>query len=245
MKSITNLNQLKKKLDLLKKKGKKIVHCHGVFDVLHVGHINHFLSAKKKGDILVVTVTPDEFINKGPNRPIHNLNNRIKCIASLGVVNFVAANNSASAVSAINVIKPNIYCKGKDYKNNKLDLSKNIIKEKNAVKMVGGKIIYTNDDLLSSSKIINNLGLNLNESQKKFLDQVKIEKKNKNSDPKNKIFDKFKNLKVLVIGETIVDDYNFCSVSFCRFVAWSFLAFCNIWRYAWFCFNFQSINEKI
>ena len=49
--------------------GKKVVHCHGVFDLLHVGHIRYFEQAKKLGDTLVVTTTPDRFVNKGPNRP--------------------------------------------------------------------------------------------------------------------------------------------------------------------------------
>ena len=43
--------------------GKQIVHCHGVFDLLHVGHLRHFEQAKANGDILVVTLTPDRFVN--------------------------------------------------------------------------------------------------------------------------------------------------------------------------------------
>ena len=42
---------------------KKVVLCHGVFDLLHVGHINYFKSSKKYGDILVVSVTADKFVN--------------------------------------------------------------------------------------------------------------------------------------------------------------------------------------
>ena len=56
------LNQLRKK--------KKIVLCHGVFDVLHYGHVAHLNTAKNFGDILVVSITDDVFVNKGPDRPI-------------------------------------------------------------------------------------------------------------------------------------------------------------------------------
>ena len=38
---ILNLKELSKKIDTLKKRGKKVVHCHGVFDVLHAGHVQH------------------------------------------------------------------------------------------------------------------------------------------------------------------------------------------------------------
>ena len=57
---------------LKKSQGKKIILCHGVFDLLHIGHIKHFEEAKKMGDILVVTITPDQFVNKGPGRPAFN-----------------------------------------------------------------------------------------------------------------------------------------------------------------------------
>ena len=60
---------LRKKLDLIKKKGRKVVHCHGTFDLLHLGHIKHLSNAKKYGDILIVTITDDKYINKGPGRP--------------------------------------------------------------------------------------------------------------------------------------------------------------------------------
>ena len=73
-KKIFDLKDLGKKIPTLKKRGKKVVHCHGVFDILHAGHIKHFNSAKKLADILVVTVTHDQYVNKGPNRPIFKIN---------------------------------------------------------------------------------------------------------------------------------------------------------------------------
>ena len=56
----------------LKKKGKKVVQCHGVFDLVHPGHIRHLGSAKKEGDILIVTITADKYVKRGPGRPIFN-----------------------------------------------------------------------------------------------------------------------------------------------------------------------------
>ena len=59
-----------------KKNGKKVVMCHGVFDLLHLGHIKHFEKAKSLGDILVVSITADKFVNKGPGRPAFNESDR-------------------------------------------------------------------------------------------------------------------------------------------------------------------------
>lgn len=53
-------------LDEHRRAGRVIVQCHGVFDLLHPGHVAHLAEAKTHGDILVVTVTPDRFVNKGP-----------------------------------------------------------------------------------------------------------------------------------------------------------------------------------
>ena len=76
MKKIVSTKNLAKTILKLKAKGKKVVLCHGVFDLLHIGHINHFKDAKNLGDVLVVTITQDKFVNKGPNRPIFSLNTR-------------------------------------------------------------------------------------------------------------------------------------------------------------------------
>ena len=53
----------------LKQHGKKIVLCHGCFDLMHPGHIKYFQAAKRMGYILVVTLSPDRFVEKGPGRP--------------------------------------------------------------------------------------------------------------------------------------------------------------------------------
>ena len=121
-KKIIDFSDVEKILKLLKKKGKKIVHCHGVFDLLHIGHLKHFESAKKYGDILIVTLTPDAYVDKGPKRPAFSEKLRLESIASLDVVDYVALNSSPTAISAIKKIKPNIYCKGPDYKDHKNDI---------------------------------------------------------------------------------------------------------------------------
>ena len=71
MKKIFQLNEIPDHLNTLRKKN-KIVLCHGVFDLVHYGHILHFQSAKKFGDYLVVSVTKDKFIKKGPGKPLFN-----------------------------------------------------------------------------------------------------------------------------------------------------------------------------
>ena len=60
-----------------------IVHCHGVFDLLHPGHIKHLEAAKCEGDRLIVTLTPDRYVDKGPGRPIFDEGMRAYSLASI------------------------------------------------------------------------------------------------------------------------------------------------------------------
>ena len=113
---------------------KKIVLCHGVFDLLHVGHIKHLKKAKQLGDLLVVTITPDKFVTKGPGRPVFNENLRAEAISALATVDYVAINDAKTAVKPIRLLKPNIYCKGKDYKNFKDDITGEILNETKELK---------------------------------------------------------------------------------------------------------------
>ena len=210
MKKIENLENLKKIISRLKSKGKKVVLCHGVFDLLHIGHIKHFDKAKNLGDTLIVTVTPDRYVNKGPNRPIFPLQTRLESLAALENIDYVAPNTLISATKLIKTLKPNIYCKGKDYKNYNHDSTGEIKKEALAIKSVGGSLIHTQTELFSSSKIINQTSLNISKEQKKFIEILKKNKKFKDFKNISKIVNSFSNLKVLVIGETIIDEYIYC-----------------------------------
>jgi cytidyltransferase-like protein len=72
MSKIIKLNNLKSLRS--KFKNKKIILAHGVFDILHIGHIEYFKEAKNLGDILIVSVTANRFVNKGVNRPYFDKN---------------------------------------------------------------------------------------------------------------------------------------------------------------------------
>jgi len=204
---IKNLQELQQITADLKSKGKKIVHCHGVFDLLHIGHIKHFEEAKIFGDVLIVTITPDEFVNKGPNRPAFTTALRLETLAALESVDFVAANKWSNAVETIKILQPDIYCKGPDYKDHSDDVTGKIDDEAAAVKSVGGEIRYTEDITFSSSSLLNKFGDVYNNSQKTFIQEML------NSQDFDKIkskVDNLQNLKVLVVGETIIDQYVFC-----------------------------------
>ena len=206
-KKIISPNKLAKVLFKLKNNGKKIVYCHGVYDLLHLGHFEHFKKAKEFGDILVVSITPDEFVKKGPNQPFFTTEQRLIALSHIESIDYVFKTNDYDAVDAIKLIKPNYYCKGEDYNNKKNDLTKKINKEIDAVKSIKGKIVITKEINFSSSKILNENNLILNENQKLVVNKIK---EKYNFESIQKIINTFKDLKVLIIGETIIDEYVFC-----------------------------------
>src|SRR3990167_3665452 len=116
---ILTLNKASQLSQKLRKQGKNIVLCHGVFDLLHPGHIKHFQSAKSFGDILIVTITADKFVNKGPGRPVFNEKLRSEVLSAISAIDYVAIVESSNAIYAISKIKPHVYVKGPGFKKKK------------------------------------------------------------------------------------------------------------------------------
>ena len=198
--SLNNFN-----LNSQNKKKFKIVQCHGVFDLLHIGHIRHFKKAKSYGDILVVSVTDDKFVNKGPGRPAFTINNRVKFLKEISTIDFVCVSNDFTSEKIIRNLKPNFYCKGNDYSNKNLKNDINLKKELQALNINKGKFRAIDEPSFSSSKYINENELqNISVECKKFINSLRNEfQQNKI----NEFLENIKNKKVLVLGETIIDEY--------------------------------------
>lgn len=151
---ILKLEKLARRVRSLKSKGKTIVHCHGCFDLMHPGHIKYFQAAKRMGDCLVVTVTPDIYVDKGPCRPVFNQNLRAESIAALECVDFVAINKWPTAEETLKLLYPDIYVKGQEFKKLE-DKTGKIQKEFAVIKEIGAKIRFTNEIVFSSTRLLN------------------------------------------------------------------------------------------
>ena len=191
-------------LDL--KKDKKVVLCHGVFDLVHVGHIRHFKQAKKTNDILIVTITPDIFVNKGPNRPVFHEELRAEAVASLDIIDFVAINNWPTAIETIKLLKPDFYAKGSEYQNKQNDFTGKISEEEEAIQSIGGKMLFTEDIVFSSSKLINEY---FSPFPKDVMNYLHSFSSRYSIDDVAKYLQQSQKIKVLVIGEAIIDEYFF------------------------------------
>ena len=184
--------------------GKTVVLAHGVFDLVHLGHIRHLEAAKRHGDVLLVTVTADRFVNKGPDRPVFSENLRAEMLAAIEMVDFVAINPAISLTDALHEIRPNIYVKGSDYLNAADDLTGNIDLERQVVEKHGGQVLFTDEITFSSSNIINQHLDVYDTGLKKFLEGCR------ENGLKERLFDLVNTVQgynVLVVGDAIIDDY--------------------------------------
>ena len=189
-----------------KRKKQKVGLVHGVFDVLHSGHIDHLREAKMYCDKLIVSVTSDKYVNKGPNRPLFKCNKRISNLLSIRTVDYALENNHPTPIEIIKRIKPDLYIKGSDYTNPNLDLTNNLSREIRTIKFVGGKFISTKTKNLSSTKIINNdLGA-ISPEIKKILKNCNL---NKINSFLKDITKKRLKKKILILGEHIIDKYTY------------------------------------
>ena len=151
-KNLLTQEEMKEKIEELKKNGKKTVFTNGVFDILHIGHLTYLEEARNLGDVLIVGVNSDASVkvNKGDKRPINSQKNRAEML-SLKFVDYTVIFDEKTPEKLLDLLKPDIHVKGGDYK--KEDLPETKIVEKN-----GGEVkILSFVDSFSTTDIINKI----------------------------------------------------------------------------------------
>ncbi|MDJ0841265.1 MAG: PfkB family carbohydrate kinase [Acidobacteriota bacterium] len=205
-KIISTIEEMATRADELRKAGKKLVLCHGTFDLIHIGHIRHLEAARREGDVLFVTLTADAFVSKGPGRPVFNEALRLENMAALACVDYVGLVNDVTGLPAIRAVKPHAYVKGGDYRNAADDLTGNIHLEMQAVKAGGGETVFTDEITFSSTQLLNEHFAVFSAEVKEYLSNFQ---NRFSADDVLEAVGGLKNLKVCVVGDAIVDEYNY------------------------------------
>lgn len=205
---ILRLGELAGVLAEVRRDAKRVVHCHGVFDLMHIGHIRHLMAAKGLGDILVVTLTSDEHVNKGPGRPAFNQRLRAESLAALECVDYVAISETPTGIEAIRAIRPDVYAKGEEYETPANDLTGRIEDEAAAVAEAGGRIHFTKEITFSSTELVNAHFPVYPEAAETYLREFR--RQYQASDVIGALSE-LERLRVLVVGDTIIDEYQYCS----------------------------------
>ena len=190
----------------LQRQGKKVVLAHGVFDLLHLGHLRHLEAARRCGDVLVVSISGDRVVHKGPGRPVFPEQLRAEMLAALSIVDYVCICGESGAGLVIEAVRPNVYAKGAEYRHAQRDPTGRIVTEQALVERHGGKIAFTDEVTYSSSALLNRFFEIYPPELKTYLDSVRD---GKFYTAILAALERIKSLKVLLVGECILDEYQY------------------------------------
>jgi rfaE bifunctional protein nucleotidyltransferase chain/domain len=186
--------------------GNVVVHAHGTFDLLHLGHVRHFEAARRLGHVLIVTLTADGFVNKGPGRPVFTEELRAEMLATLEYIDWVGINEAADAVPAIELIHPDIYVKGQDYQNPEGDVTGKIYQERATVESYGGRIHFTDEMTFSSTALVNRHFNVFEPNVRQHLDGLRDQG---GLDGNLALLDRVRDYRVVMVGDAIIDEYQY------------------------------------
>ncbi len=189
-----------------RREGRRVVLAHGCFDLVHMGHIRHLEAAHAEGDVLFVTVTTDRHVNKGPGRPVFPELFRAEMISALECVDYVAISQWPSAEGVLHLVRPDIYVKGSDYKDDESDITGKIADERRVIESYGGKIVFTEEITYSSSNLINRHLAVFDPEVNAYLARVRaVDMLGQTLAALDRIADK----RVVLVGDAIVDEYQY------------------------------------
>ena len=205
-KKIHSIDSLRVERAQLRDAGKTVVQCHGCFDIVHPGHIRYLRFARSLGDVLVVTVSSDDAVMKGYDRPYIPEDLRLDNLAELSCVDYVALSEDEWAGPVLEALQPDIYVKGREYESKK---DARFAGEKKIVESYGGRVVLGSGDVIFSSTEIGRRKRN-----ELDMEQQKVERfcrvNGITSSRLKSTVSRFSELKVLVLGDAIIDHYTHC-----------------------------------
>lgn len=203
---ILNKAQLLRLRAEARQQGKRVVHCHGCFDIVHPGHIRHLKFARALGDILLVSITGDAQVGKGQGRPLIPQELRAENLAELDCVDWVYVEAGPTASALLAAVQPDVYVKGQEYEFNADPRFK---AERQAVEDAGGKVVFSSGDVIfSSTALIASMEASVEPSHHR-LHQL-LSREELASESLLGLLGRLRGMRVLIVGETIVDKYIFC-----------------------------------
>lgn len=187
---------------------RSLVQCHGCFDIVHPGHIRHLRHAAAQGEKLLVSITADEFVNKGPGRPMFGHDLRAENMAALEFVDWVIVHHAETATDLLRRVRPDVYIKGAEYATNN---DPRFAQERAAVEAGGGRVMFSSGDVVfSSTSIVRTI----NAQSTPRLDATRLAQLAQQHDLSSSMirgaFTSAAGKRVVVVGETIRDIYQHC-----------------------------------
>ncbi len=132
----------------LRAAGRTAVQCHGCFDLVHPGHLRYLQFARQLGHELIVSLTGDAAIAKGPDRPFIPQELRAENLAALEFVDWVVIDPNPTAETLLRILRPDVYVKGQEYA---VSADPRFVREREIVESYGGRVVFHSGDVVFSS----------------------------------------------------------------------------------------------
>ncbi|MBI1190136.1 MAG: adenylyltransferase/cytidyltransferase family protein [Tepidisphaera sp.] len=203
---IVGLDALLAAREKLRATGRRLVQCHGCFDIVHPGHIRHLRQARALGDVLLVSITGDPAIRKGTGRPLIPEELRAENLAALDCVDLVYIDANATALDLLQSLQPDVYVKGKEYENN---ADPRFMAERRAVEQGGGRVVFSSGDVVfSSTTLISALEQSVDPYHQRL---VQLSREPGLAGPElYRVLSSVRGQRVIIVGEVIRDTYILC-----------------------------------
>jgi rfaE bifunctional protein kinase chain/domain len=183
----------------------KVIMCHGVFDIVHPGHVRHLLYAKSKASILIASLTADRHIDKGVYRPHVPQDLRALNLAVFEMIDYVVIDENATPLENLDIIQPDYFAKGYEYTASG-DLHPRTQEELEVVQRYGGELLFTPGDIVYSSSTLIKYAPPVLKLEKLL---ALMSTDNVTFDLLRTTLDAFGEKRVHVVGDTIVDTYTY------------------------------------
>ena len=185
-------------------RARSVIMCHGMFDLVHPGHVRHLMYAKSKADVLVASLTCDAHATKADHRPFVPQELRAMNLAALEIVDYVIVDEHPTPIENITFLQPDFFAKGYEY--SKHDLHPRTREELRVLEGYGGELLFTPGDVVYSSSAIINL----------VPPKIAVDKLLMLMESEGLTFERLREavaslagLRVHVVGDTIVDSYTY------------------------------------
>jgi rfaE bifunctional protein kinase chain/domain len=188
-------------------RAERVILCHGVFDVVHPGHVRHLLYAKSKAPVLIASITADRHIMKGQHRPHVPQDLRAVNLAAFEMIDYVVIDENATPIENLRAIQPDFFAKGYEYAAN--GLPPKTAEEMAVVHAYGGEVIFSPGDIVYSSSSLINLAPPSLKLEKL---EILMARRGVTFDHLRRTVERLAGHRLHVAGDTIVDSYTHCAM---------------------------------
>ncbi|MFQ5428865.1 MAG: adenylyltransferase/cytidyltransferase family protein [Phycisphaerae bacterium] len=185
---------------------RRVVQCHGCFDIVHPGHIRYLQFARSQGEVLIVSITGDALVDKGAQRPYIPQELRAENLAALELVDWVVIDPNPTACELLRSIRPDVYVKGHEYATSS---DPRFLAEREVVETHGGRVIFSSGQVVfSSSRLAEAI------SPWDGLASARLRLLCRRHDigraSLSNLLDRIRGARVLVLGDIVVERYVLC-----------------------------------